>query len=686
MLTLAVGVFGVMHAYAANDTANTSTNVNNVSPVITQTPSDGGSNNGAGLADSKGNPTNVGSLVTFSANAHDTNSDSYYLAVCKTNVITAGNDAAPTCESVPNTWAISAVTANDAAASVTYTTLQADVESNAWYAFTCDKVSGSAACYPVTGGGDQGYAEGTATFSVRPSNGDTITINSDVYEFNTSTCGGGHICVTVTPTGDGSEAASNLAAADATTGVHMVSRGNVTYIYADAKGVAGNSIALTKSSSAITVSGAVLAGGDDDNASPFYVNHKPVINSYAYGHTAATGLTAATGDVIPGDTLHISTNVTDTDTNPTQDTVSMYVCTSAGFTAGATPACTGTEYCHVTGVNPATTDPDCSGTNLTSVPTAHGTYHVFVYVVDNHGFQATEGDDHTFDVQEVAPVLTAYTATDAPAPSAGGSDTVDFSLTLYDNNGDNDVTAINGVFFDKGVVTNTCTASENNCYPTVCTITPASVSTPTAAGTKTAMGLDKDLAATCQVTVYSNADASNWTVEAKATDSTVVTAFADAGVNLTNPPLQGIDIVTSSIAYGTVAIGGTSAGQETSMGNVGNQILDVIVSGTDMTDGHSHTIPAAQQKWDNSVGTFDWDSTGAAGPWALLNAASGTNETGGCINRDIAVRTDHASTTNTNESIFWKIRIPASQQSGSYTGSNTFTSTASDTCTTAAAY
>ncbi|MBU1018086.1 hypothetical protein KKA33_03595 [Patescibacteria group bacterium] len=59
-----------------------------------------------------------------------------------------------------------------------------------------------------------------------------------------------------------------------------------------------------------------------------------------------------------------------------------------------------------------------------------------------------------------------------------------------------------------------------------------------------------------------------------------------------------------------------------------------------------------------------------------MDKASGT----GCLNRSITVRTAHASTSETNESIWWKIRIPDTQASGFYTGSNTFASTLSSAC------
>jgi hypothetical protein len=137
-----------------------------------------------------------------------------------------------------------------------------------------------------------------------------------------------------------------------------------------------------------------------------------------------------------------------------------------------------------------------------------------------------------------------------------------------------------------------------------------------------------------------------------------------------------------------VAIGGTSVGQETSMGNVGNQVIDSLISGdsmcTDYDSCSEYTIAAGQQKWDQSTLDFNWDTSGDANT-LVTTPNSGCTPTvdcdgsDGCANREMAVRTDHSSTAS-NESVYWKIRIPGAQEAGSYTGANTFASTAAETC------
>ena len=77
-------------------------------PTIGTGPSDGGS--------SSGTPTIAGNNVVFIATATDPSApaDNYYLAVCKTNSITAVNNGAPTCASVPNTLCVSGSTVSGA--------------------------------------------------------------------------------------------------------------------------------------------------------------------------------------------------------------------------------------------------------------------------------------------------------------------------------------------------------------------------------------------------------------------------------------------------------------------------------------------------------------------------------------------------------------------------------------------
>ena len=712
-----VGLFGVLHyANAEYDTSATTTTIGNQSPVFTTPPSDGGSHSGSGTGSTDGNPTDSGDNVTFTATAHDVNSDSYYLAICRTESITVGNNTAPTCTGgADDTWVISGASndvSSDAEASITYTAGSnsgaegycTSAETCGWLAFVCDKVASGASCFPAVDAGDEGYATGTITFADVPVDAAVVTIDSKTYEFDLtdgSTCA--HtpdVCMNASGAEDGADAAKLLYQSHiaGTIGSTFYDRGAVVYVYATNEGVGGNSIAMSETydtGNDITVDDANLAGGDNENANPFYINHPPTFGTVTIDDSADGS------SIAPGDTVRFTiaqADLADADTVAAQDTINMYVCSGESDQGGVTSAfnystntCTGgTLLCSDLGVNPTSEDATCNDTTasggIVSVPTAHATdYTVKVYVEDIHSMPASSGtNSNDYTVIDVVPVFTAYSTLDTLSIPAGGSDTMTYGVTLYDDNGDNDVTDLEMVFFEDTSVNNNCSADDNDCIieDILGTANCEFKLQSTPGSGKTALGTDKDLGVNCDFTVWFNATAgNNWEVHAKPTDGLgQVTSFSDSSNNNSVDVLQGVDVVEASIAYGTVAIGGTSVKQVTSMGNVGNQILDMLIDGTDMTDGGSGTIVAAYQKYAQTSAAFDWDDAETdPGPWILETSAGGTDESTGCINRDIAVRDDHSATT-TNESIWWKIRIPASQTAGSYTGTNTFTTTTSSTC------
>lgn len=130
------------------DTATTSVTVGNSAPSFDVAPAED-------TASVSTSPTNAGTDVTFDATGNDSNGDSYYLAICKTDAVTAVNGGAPTCDG--GSWCVSTATADETEASCSYTTLDSDDESNDWYAFVCDGDSSSASCSSSSqGSGDSG--------------------------------------------------------------------------------------------------------------------------------------------------------------------------------------------------------------------------------------------------------------------------------------------------------------------------------------------------------------------------------------------------------------------------------------------------------------------------------------------------------------------------------------------------
>jgi hypothetical protein len=182
------------------ETVTTSVTVGNSAPSFTAGPAESTASDGT-------SPTNEGSNVVFQATATDSNAEDYYLAICKTDSVTAGvAGAAPTCAG--GNWCITTATDSGVQASCSYTTLDGDAQSNDWYAFVCDNNSSSASCstpgnigsggtgspFKVNhdpafsavvdnggGGADSGADPGgTITFTTTASDGDNDTVQDTV--------------------------------------------------------------------------------------------------------------------------------------------------------------------------------------------------------------------------------------------------------------------------------------------------------------------------------------------------------------------------------------------------------------------------------------------------------------------------------------------------------------------------
>ncbi|MFH1410801.1 MAG: hypothetical protein ABIG80_04545 [Patescibacteria group bacterium] len=631
VLALAVGIFGVVTVtnVLGASAPETQTTINNVAPTFTTNTTEswtqtytgnGGVNTTAHTESSITYPTNMGTTLTFSATANDTNSDNYYLLVCETAGATANNEAAPSCTVGPQIC-VSSSTASDAEATCTKSTAGLSNETYNWYSYVCDH-NGASSCSAASTTSQGGSAD----------------------ESNAN------------PTG-----------------------------------------------------------------SPYHVNHIPTF-------TAGTIFDSADGSIAPGDVVKfVNSADADTDTTTTADTINYYVCSGEADQGGVTTAfdfynntCTGGSLlCYQTGVNPGAVNATCNDdptgagladvhTNIVSVPTAHATdYTVKIYVEDSHDFDAAlESKDYT--VIDVAPVWTSYNTSGAYVFQAGGYNTVNRTVTYTDDNGDRDTTTLEMVWFEDQEVDDNCTDNERNCYELtsidVVSLLDSAPTAPTegcytstvsAAGTgKTATGSDASVTVTCDYAVYFNASCgttcdadgeatNNWEMSVTATDGTGDTNFADSNDNNIVPASTGIGIAEATIAYGIVALDTDSDSDITTMQNLGNQIIDVLLNGTNMelatyvgSDCAADTdcIVAAQQKFhENNVVNFDWTTGGGV---ALISTApEAGSDAAGCLNRDMAVRAVAATGTE-DEIISWVIHIPAVQQSGAYTGTNTFAATA----------
>jgi hypothetical protein len=411
--------------------------------------------------------------------------------------------------------------------------------------------------------------------------------------------------------------------------------------------------------------------------SPVHINHIPTFLTFA------------------------NTTDADTDTQGTQDTFSLYVCPGQDDQVGTTDAFNSkdntcrdvangilTALCSDT-LNGTGDNATCADTqNIVSIPTAHASdYTVKFYVVDSHGFAASvSSQDYT--VNDVVPTLTSYTLASTPTMVAASSVSVTQEVVMADNNGDNDITDIDFGFKDPASQP-TCTtanADDNDCiffditnpasppsgtYSGTCTISDIS----SAGSGKTALGTDQTLTLSCDFDVWYNANDANWKINAIATDGNGATGLADSASTTTIPALSAIGVTQSTINYGTLSAGDDSAVQTTDMENAGNQVIDVLLDGDLMTSG-GNNIPLVQQEWHHTNSSFTW-GTGVT----LVDTATTPTDALGCLNRSLVVRIADHTLTTWDESLYWRLRVPSQQASGTYSGTNTFTYTTDGACT-----
>lgn len=167
------------------DPVTTSVTVGNSAPSFTAGPAESTASDGT-------TPTNAGSDVTFNATATDSNSEDYYLAICKTNAITPVNGSAPTCDG--GNWCISSSTTSGNQASCSYTTLTGDSESNDWYAFVCDNNASSSNCSSASQGsggtGSPFKVNHAPTFATISNDGPADPGDDVIWSTNSSTTDG----------------------------------------------------------------------------------------------------------------------------------------------------------------------------------------------------------------------------------------------------------------------------------------------------------------------------------------------------------------------------------------------------------------------------------------------------------------------------------------------------------------
>lgn len=393
--------------------------------------------------------------------------------------------------------------------------------------------------------------------------------------------------------------------------------------------------------------------GSGSSGSPFKVNHSPVFDTISND-----------GPKNPGSGVAWSTSVTtlDEDTDGSSDTVKLVICKTAGISAGDCDGGAGDRWCQSSLV---ANNPTCTYTIVT--PTVDDDYDAFVYVVDNHNFAASGGEQGTqsdFTVNNAAPVVTSVTINSGSDISLteGTTTSVALSATITDNNSCEDIDTVEASLYRSGVgfaaCDNDAEDDDNNCYAQItCTVAVAG---------NTCDG-PTDAAATyqCTVSVQYFADPTDAATQfpSETWKSTFVSIDDDAsssnteistGVEISS--LVGYD-VTAAIAFGNLAVGQMNdpLDKTTTITSTGNVGLDQELSGTDMTDGGVNEITVDNQKYALASSTA---------------YASGVSLSSSPLEVELNVLKT-TSLTPATKNTWWGLFIPPGTSAGSYSGTNT---------------
>lgn len=411
---------------------------------------------------------------------------------------------------------------------------------------------------------------------------------------------------------------------------------------------------------------AASQGAGDGTGSPFFVNHAPAFSAYSDNSGKD-----------PGQTVTWSSTSSDSDVDTVADTVTLYVCTTASFTGGGSPACGATEWCH-SGASASNATCDYA---LPSVK-PDGNYNAYGYIIDNHGFVSSgvsQGTDSTLTVNNVDPSISASTISLKDTDNSGNlvltaeqNITSGFTAvyTVSDNNScltqasGNEISTALAHVWRSGIGTNeNCDSNDednnNNCYALAgdCTQDEESCTdnTDSTATFTCSFGLQYHTDPTIAATQYPS---DNWVATASATDNnSAQTGLVDStdGSNEMDT-FTSYDLNTEAIAYSNLAPGATSTEQTTIVEATGNVGVDENLSGADMSDGVAHTIAVGQQRY-NLIASQAW-SAGVA-------LTTGATE----AELDCAKTTTTGSPATANT--YWLLKVPDTQYAATYSGNVT---------------
>jgi hypothetical protein len=242
--------------------------------------------------------------------------------------------------------------------------------------------------------------------------------------------------------------------------------------------------------------------------------------------------------------------------------------------------------------------------------------------------------------------------------SPGGTTTLYATGTVTDQNGYGDIAYATTTMYRSGV-SDTCTADQNNCYiagPSLCSYTNCS-------------GNSCDIV--CRADVYYFADPTDIGTYAAETWRALL-AVKDQGGLVATATAPSVDLLTlralsasNTIDYGSLQVtqdtGSNNA--STTFINIGNDSIDILVQGSDLTNGASSVIPVNDQIYATSTFTY------SACTYCSTLTASSTHY-------EVDLFKPTTTVAVVNDQVYWGIFVPYGVSSTAHTGSTTFYATA----------
>jgi hypothetical protein len=426
------------------------------------------------------------------------------------------------------------------------------------------------------------------------------------------------------------------------------------------------------------------------SSSPFNMNQRPVLT-----------LASPAGEVDPGGTLTFNSSSTDPDTVIAADDLFLVVCANAVDYNATTNNCDDNFIASSTATGVTL---NASAATSTAAVVRDGTYDAFVFLIDEHGHEASVSIEADFTVSNVAPtvlsgdiILNGGANLNLVNASAGETTGLTLDFTVNDANSCQNTSGLPGseipgyevAVYRTAVGTTTCDTTGANYDPNFCYDNGVSSAawnlTCTASTTSCTGPTDSSQLFECTFPLWFVADptddgphvADTWSAaiaggdDQSATSSLVASA---ATVQLISAPF--FSLATAVIPYGALAPGddtGTLA-TTTTIENIGNTGLDQELDGSAMCPPFVSSSTDCSLLTDSTIFTSNqkFSSTSLAYSSPLAQTLPTTTDSG-VATLDLDVIETVATSTFATGDTHWGIAVPISiNVSGSYTGRNTF--------------